>query len=109
MKPRYLGAATSQEGLLRSGRVDGQAESQKISAAVMAKLDPCTKLEEDHPSIPAFRGVQRFFTRGCFFGGGVIRATCIDQRDFNAVLAAEMPYPKLTGAFKSHPMLNAVV
>ena len=97
-----------QEGLLRSRRVDGQAESQKISAASMAILDPCTKLEEDHPSIPAFRGVQRFCTRGCFFGG-VIRATCIDQRNFNAVLAAEIPYPKLTGAFDSHPMLNAVV
>ncbi len=97
----------SQEGLLRSRRVDGQAESQKISAAFMAILDPCTKLEEDHPSIPAFRGVQRVCTRGYF--GGLIRATCINQRDFNAVLAAETPYPKLTGAFKSHPMLNAVV
>lgn len=107
MKPRYLGTAMSQMGLLRSRRVDGQAESQKISAAFMAILDLCTKLEEDHPSISAFRGVQRVCTRGCF--GGVIRATCIDQRDFNAVLAAEMPYPKLTGAFKSHPMLNAVV
>ena len=107
MKPRYFGAAVSQEGLLRSRRVDGQAASQKISAAFMAILDLCTKLEEDHPSIPAFRGVQRVCTRGCF--GGVIRATRIDQRDFNAVLAAEMPYPKLTGAFKSHPMLNAVV
>jgi len=97
----------SQEGLLRSRRLDGQAESQKISAAFMAILDPCTKLEEDHPSMPAFRGVQRVCTRRCF--GGVIRATCINQCDFNAVLAAEMPYPKLTGAFKSHPMLNAVV
>ena len=107
MKPRYLGAAVSQVGLLRLRRVDGQAESQKISAAFMAILDPCTKLEEDHPSIPAFRGVQRVCTRGCF--GGLIRATCINQRDFNAVLATETPYPKLTGAFKSHPMLNAVV
>ena len=107
MKPRYLGAAMSQMGLLRSRRVDGQAESQKISPAFMAILDPCTKLDDDHPSISAFRGVQRVCARGHF--GGVIRATCIDQRDFNAVLAAEMPYPKLTGAFKSHPMLNAVV
>ncbi len=97
----------SQEGLLRSRRVDGQAESQKVSPPFMAILDPCAKLEQDHPSISAFRGVQRVCTRRRF--GGVIRAACIDQRDFNAVLAAEMPYPKLTGAFKSHPMLNAVV
>ena len=107
MKPCYLGATVSQVGLLRLRRADGQAESQKVSPAFMAILDPCAKLEQDHPSIPAFRGVQRVRTRRHF--GGVIRATCIDQRDFNAILAAEMPYPKLTGAFKSHPMLNAVV
>ena len=107
MKPRYLGAAVSQVGLLRSMRVDGQAESQKVSSAFMAILNFWAKLEQDHPSISAFRGVQRVCTRRRF--GGVIRAACIDQRDFNAVLAAEMPYPKLTGAFKSHPMLNAVV
>ena len=28
--------------------------------------------------------------------GGRIRATCIDQCDFNAVLTAEMPHPELT-------------
>ena len=107
MKPRYLGAAVSQVGLLCLRRVDGQAESQKVSPAFVAILNSCAKLEQDHPSISAFRGVQRVCTRGCF--GGVIRATCIDQRDFNAVLAAEMPHPKLTGAFKSHPILNDVV
>jgi hypothetical protein len=41
--------------------------------------------------------------------GGGIRATCIDQYDFNAVLTAEMPHPELTGAFKIYAMLNAVV
>ena len=107
MKSLYLGAAVSQVGLLRLRLVDGQAEPQKVSPAFMAILDPCAKLEQDHPSIPAFSGVQRGRTRTPV--GVVIGATCIDQRDFNAILAAEMPYPKLTGAFKSHPMLNAVV
>ena len=68
MKPRYLGAAVSQVGLLRLRRVDGQAESQKVSPAFMAILDPCAKLEQDHPSIPAFRGVQRVRTRRHFGG-----------------------------------------
>ncbi len=57
---------------------------------------------------PLSEGFNGFVPEGVFLGGA-IRATCIDQRDFDAVLAAEMPYPKLTGAFKSHPMLNAVV
>ncbi|HBM69763.1 MAG TPA: hypothetical protein DDZ82_13215 [Rhodobacteraceae bacterium] len=56
---------------------------------------------------PLSEGFNGFVPEGVL--GGAIQATCIDQRDFNAVLAAEMPYPKLTGAFKSHPMLNAVV
>lgn len=107
MKPRYLGAAMSQMGPLCLRRVDGYAEAQKVSPAFMTILDPCTKLEDDHPSISAFRGVQRVCARGHF--GGRIRATCIDQCDFNAVLTAEMPHPELTGAFKIYAMLNAVV
>ena len=68
MKPRYLGAAVSQVGLLCLRRVDGQAESQKVSPAFMAILNSCAKLEQDHPSISAFRGVQRVCTRGRFGG-----------------------------------------
>jgi hypothetical protein len=60
-----------------------------------------------HP-YPLSEGFSGSVPEGIFLGGG-IRATCIDQYDFNAVLTAEMPHPELTGAFKIYAMLNAVV
>ncbi|MCH1468450.1 MAG: hypothetical protein L7U63_12580 [Rhodobacteraceae bacterium] len=59
-----------------------------------------------HP-YPLSEGFSGSVPEGIFGGG--IRATCIDQYDFNAVLTAEMPHPELTGAFKIYAMLNAVV
>ena len=59
-----------------------------------------------HP-YPLSEGFSGSVPEGIFLGG--IRATCIDQYDFNAVLTAEMPHPELTGAFKIYAMLNAVV
>jgi hypothetical protein len=59
-----------------------------------------------HP-YPLSEGFSGSVPEGIFWGG--IRATCIDQYDFNAVLTAEMPHPELTGAFKIYAMLNAVV
>ena len=59
-----------------------------------------------HP-YPLSEGFSGSVPEGILRGG--IRATCIDQYDFNAVLTAEMPHPELTGAFKIYAMLNAVV
>ena len=58
-----------------------------------------------HP-YPLSEGFSGFVPEGILGG---IRATCIDQCDFNAVLTAEMPHPELTGAFKIYAMLNSVV
>ena len=108
MKLRYLGAAVSQVGLLRLRRVNGQAEAQKGFGRFYGDTGSLYKAGRGSSIHTRFqRGSTGLYQR--VFWGGVIRASCIDQPDFNAVLAAEMPHPKLTRAFKSHPMLKAVV